>query len=238
MHVRQLTTHVEVLAPAKVNLLLEVLARRPDGYHEIETVMIAVTIYDTLLLKPSTRPEITLRCRWAHGLAALELASAGAKLSLGDLPEGPDNLAYRAVELLRQRAGLSRRGGNRADQAGSRSGRLRWRFQRCGCGPGSGQLRLAARLVAKSTRGRCGRTGKRRAVFFDGRSGSLSRPWRATRAAPRSALAPGGRAPARGTEHSSRLCPLPANGQTARGCAARGQSGAGRSRSDSAGNEK
>src|ERR1700683_2229468 len=42
---------VVVRAPAKVNLFLEVLAKRPDGYHEIATLMVAVSLYDTLEFK-------------------------------------------------------------------------------------------------------------------------------------------------------------------------------------------
>jgi 4-diphosphocytidyl-2-C-methyl-D-erythritol kinase len=107
MHVRQLPKHVEVLAPAKVNLFLEVLARRPDGYHEIETVMVAVTIYDTLLFEPQPRPEITLRCRWAYGFAGQDRPSIETGSPRGDLPSGPQNLVWRAVELLRARAGYA-----------------------------------------------------------------------------------------------------------------------------------
>src|SRR5262245_46070518 len=39
MRLRSTAGGVEILAPAKLNLFLEVLGRRPDGYHEIETVM-------------------------------------------------------------------------------------------------------------------------------------------------------------------------------------------------------
>src|SRR5438046_39740 len=39
---------VRLWAPAKVNLHLEVLAKRSDGYHELETLMVAVSLYDTL----------------------------------------------------------------------------------------------------------------------------------------------------------------------------------------------
>ncbi len=42
MIVRSIAGAVEVLAPAKLNLFLEVLARRPDGYHEIESLMVTV----------------------------------------------------------------------------------------------------------------------------------------------------------------------------------------------------
>ena len=39
--------------PAKLNLFLEVLGRRPDGYHELATVMAPVSVYDTLELRPA-----------------------------------------------------------------------------------------------------------------------------------------------------------------------------------------
>jgi 4-diphosphocytidyl-2-C-methyl-D-erythritol kinase len=40
--------NVRALAPAKLNLGLEVLGRRPDGYHEIRTILVAVSIFDQL----------------------------------------------------------------------------------------------------------------------------------------------------------------------------------------------
>ena len=46
MIVRPVADGVEVLAPAKLNLFLEILGRRPDDYHEIETLMVAVDLYD------------------------------------------------------------------------------------------------------------------------------------------------------------------------------------------------
>ena len=39
---------VEVLAPAKLNLFLEILGKRSDGYHELESLMVAVDLFDTL----------------------------------------------------------------------------------------------------------------------------------------------------------------------------------------------
>jgi 4-diphosphocytidyl-2-C-methyl-D-erythritol kinase len=70
-----------VKAPAKLNLYLEVLGLRPDGYHELETVMQTVSLYDEL---------------------ALELASSGIRLvtSSPDVPQDRTNLAVRAAELL------------------------------------------------------------------------------------------------------------------------------------------
>ena len=79
---------VVVWAPAKVNLYLEVLAKRADGYHEIATLMVAVSLYDTLEFKEDATGEIHLHCNQA------------------ELSAGPaDNLVYRAAALLRERSG-------------------------------------------------------------------------------------------------------------------------------------
>lgn len=95
MHIRRLGTTIEVRAPAKINLFLEILGRRPDGYHELETLLTAVTLYDTLSFTPAPSGEISLSCRWAA-------AQAGDEISTGK-----ENLVWRAAELLRQRAGVS-----------------------------------------------------------------------------------------------------------------------------------
>lgn len=79
-----------VRAPAKVNLYLEVLAKRADGYHEIETLMAAVSLYDKLEFKEESSGKILLHC------------------DRSDLSVGPDNLICRAAALLRQRRGCER----------------------------------------------------------------------------------------------------------------------------------
>lgn len=45
------------LAPAKVNLTLDVGARRPDGYHEVVSVMQSVALYDTVTLESGMGEE-------------------------------------------------------------------------------------------------------------------------------------------------------------------------------------
>ena len=64
-----------VRAPAKLNLTLLIAGKRPDGYHEIETVMAKVDWYDELLFEPGADDRIELVCkgpRWApHGEANL-----------------------------------------------------------------------------------------------------------------------------------------------------------------------
>jgi 4-diphosphocytidyl-2-C-methyl-D-erythritol kinase len=79
---------VVVSCPAKVNLHLEVLGRRPDGYHELRTVFAAAGLWDELTLE--TAPA---------GVAELCVVPAGAA------PVGPENLAVRAVRALAATAG-------------------------------------------------------------------------------------------------------------------------------------
>ncbi len=83
-------TAVVVWAPAKINLFLEVLAKRPDGYHEIASLMVAVSLYDTLVLEPTASSSLELTC------------------DNENLSVGPDNLILQAGESLRKDAGVSR----------------------------------------------------------------------------------------------------------------------------------
>jgi 4-diphosphocytidyl-2-C-methyl-D-erythritol kinase len=82
---------VAIRCPAKVNLLLRVLGRRPDGYHELETVFQAVDVWDALTIRPSG--TLTLHCDHPR------------------LPVDESNLALRAAMLLRDRHGNSELGG-------------------------------------------------------------------------------------------------------------------------------
>jgi 4-diphosphocytidyl-2-C-methyl-D-erythritol kinase len=75
-------------AAAKVNLTLEVLGRRSDGYHEIVTVMQAVDLSDRLVLEDAD---------------GLELRSTAP-----DVPTDGTNLALKAAANLREAAGSSR----------------------------------------------------------------------------------------------------------------------------------
>ncbi len=99
--------HVVSYAPAKLNLFFEVLARRDDGYHEIETLMCPINLYDTLWLKESSGDRIELTCRQTVGPENRSGVACEAHPE-EPVPEGRANLAFRAVELLRARAGIQR----------------------------------------------------------------------------------------------------------------------------------
>jgi len=68
---------ITLTAPAKINLFLEVLGKRPDGYHELETVMQAVDLVDTLTLEVFYKFHKdkleTDKCRQIVGLAVGEV---------------------------------------------------------------------------------------------------------------------------------------------------------------------
>lgn len=102
MVVRRSAHNLEVHAPAKLNLHLEILGRRPDGFHEVETLMVGVSLYDTLRFAPRSDDRLMLDCRWAAGLQARYGSS------LGDIPAPEQNIVYRATELLRTAAGIRR----------------------------------------------------------------------------------------------------------------------------------
>ena len=53
-----------VKAPAKINLTLEVLSKRPDGYHELATIMQAVSFYYIITLSENDSRKITISCNY------------------------------------------------------------------------------------------------------------------------------------------------------------------------------
>jgi 4-diphosphocytidyl-2-C-methyl-D-erythritol kinase len=91
---------ITIHAPAKLNLSLAVLARRDDGFHEIESLMVPVTLHDTLHVTSTLEPGISLRVR--HGGRLARLGSEFA----GDVPADGRNLVVRAAELLARQAGI------------------------------------------------------------------------------------------------------------------------------------
>ncbi|MBU6221576.1 MAG: 4-(cytidine 5'-diphospho)-2-C-methyl-D-erythritol kinase [Planctomycetes bacterium] len=94
---------ITLQAPAKLNLSLAVLARRPDGFHEIESLMVPVTLHDTLALRAIPEPDVRLAVRFGGRLARPEAASLRR-----DVPADESNLVVRAARLLAAEAGETR----------------------------------------------------------------------------------------------------------------------------------
>ena len=69
-----------MLAPAKINLTLEILGRRADGYHDLDTVMTTIDLADTVRLRPADALDVQLTGRYAPAVEGeRELAAEAAK---------------------------------------------------------------------------------------------------------------------------------------------------------------
>jgi 4-diphosphocytidyl-2-C-methyl-D-erythritol kinase len=82
-----LMRQIEIKARAKINLTLDVIGKRPDGYHEVAMVMQTIDLHDLITLTAITE---------------------GIKITANnpEIPLGPENLVYKAVELIKP-AGFS-----------------------------------------------------------------------------------------------------------------------------------
>ncbi len=74
-------------APAKVNYRLDVLSRRPDGYHELRMIMQRIGLCDEITITVNDQPGIEVFC------------------GREGVPDGPDNIAWRAADALLRRSG-------------------------------------------------------------------------------------------------------------------------------------
>ena len=94
--------------PAKLNLFLELLGKRGDGYHEIETVMVAIDWRDELTVSVTDEPGIRLRVDWipSEEILARRLGVAkdrGRRESLLGIPQDGSNLVHRALTRFTSR---------------------------------------------------------------------------------------------------------------------------------------
>jgi len=78
---------ITVTAPAKINLILEIQGRRPDGYHELKTVMHTLELADRVAIRETREPGIRVTCDHP------------------DVPQGEGNLVYKAAGKLAEACG-------------------------------------------------------------------------------------------------------------------------------------
>jgi 4-diphosphocytidyl-2-C-methyl-D-erythritol kinase len=88
---RQLS-QLHLQAPAKINLSLKILGKREDGYHQLETVMQKVSLYDDIKLSLTAEPGVRIRCPDAT------------------LPEDNNNIAVQAAQLFLNETGNQNQG--------------------------------------------------------------------------------------------------------------------------------
>lgn len=87
-------TRITLRAPAKINLFLHILGKREDGYHELETLMQKISLYDELELGLVAEPGVRMRC------------------STPEIPTDERNIAVRAAQLFLSETGNSDQGIN------------------------------------------------------------------------------------------------------------------------------
>jgi 4-diphosphocytidyl-2-C-methyl-D-erythritol kinase len=128
---------LEIHTAAKVNLVLDVLAVRPDGYHEIRSLMMKVGLYDDLLVEPADKGVIAIECDDPA------------------VPTDDRNLVFRAAQLLARKMGripgcrvqLRKRipvGGGMGGGSSNAAGALRVLNASWGCGLADGELAALA----------------------------------------------------------------------------------------------
>lgn len=71
-----------LIAPAKINLYLEIISDRPDGYHELAMVLQSIDLADRVDLRPLSTDKISVRCTHPQ------------------VPQDETNLAFRAAQLM------------------------------------------------------------------------------------------------------------------------------------------
>ncbi len=80
---------ISLAAPAKINLSLRILGKRPDGYHELETLMVPIRLADEVEVTLVPGHEVSVACNDP------------------EIPTGRENLCVKAVEAFREETGIA-----------------------------------------------------------------------------------------------------------------------------------
>ncbi len=80
---------ISLAAPAKINLSLRLLGKRPDGYHELETLMVPIRLADEVEVTLVPGHEVSVACNDP------------------EIPTGRENLCVKAVEAFREETGIA-----------------------------------------------------------------------------------------------------------------------------------
>jgi 4-diphosphocytidyl-2-C-methyl-D-erythritol kinase len=125
-------------APAKLNLFLDVLGRRGDGFHDLETLMVPIRLADQVLLTSTPSPSAT------PGDIRLDVHTCWPICSPGLMPivpTGSDNLVVKSLRLFQERSGC---------QLGARVELVKRIPMAAGLGGGSSDAAAALRLANRA----------------------------------------------------------------------------------------
>jgi len=101
-------------APAKINLALEVVRRRDDGYHEIATVMTTLSLADRVTVRPAAELNVSIRGDYASGIDAADDLAGRAARALGEAAGHDANVQIEVEKRIPSPGGL---GGGSSDAA-------------------------------------------------------------------------------------------------------------------------
>ena len=106
MLVRSLASNVlQIAAPAKINLYLELLGKRSDGFHELETVMTTVSLFDQLSFEPNQTGQLRLSISVADaqfGTSANSKTDSGSESYTDPIPTDGRNLVIKSLRKLKE----------------------------------------------------------------------------------------------------------------------------------------
>ncbi len=95
MIIQRTSTAIHISAPAKVNLFLEVLGKRTDGFHEVRTLLCPIGLFDQFHLEPTPHSD-------SIDLQVLLPPGADSTESAWNIPSDQRNLVHRAVRCVQQ----------------------------------------------------------------------------------------------------------------------------------------
>ena len=108
------TAALSLLAPAKLNLVLEVVERRDDGFHDLDTVMTTIDLADRVGLRPAGELDVRLSGRGAEQIAGEDELAAAAARALAEAAGREPSVAIEVEKRVPAAAGL---GGGSSDAA-------------------------------------------------------------------------------------------------------------------------
>lgn len=85
---------VKVKAYAKINLMLDIICTRPDGYHDLFMIMQSIGLYDTVTVTETNSKKITITC------------------NIQDIPLDEKNIAYKAADAFFKTTKIKNKGVN------------------------------------------------------------------------------------------------------------------------------
>lgn len=110
MIIQRTASGLHIAAPAKINLFLNVVRRRSDGYHEVQTLLCPISLFDQLSFEFTQHSDIEFRLVLPEPQA--DQVSMTTRESAGDpawdIPSDSSNLVVRAVRRVQQALGTTR----------------------------------------------------------------------------------------------------------------------------------